>query len=86
MAVPSSTRCGWRRKKGSQDGWTQVAESTRPTKGECYEELMRLSELVGMAPVVDLGFAEDDQPIAAAAPKVVVEKHIAIVPGITLVA
>ena len=40
----------------------------------------------GVAPVVDLGFAEDAPPIVAAAPKVTIEKHIAIVPGITLVA
>ncbi len=49
---PPLAWCGWRRKKGSDDAWQQVADSTRPTKGGCYEELMRLSELVGMEPII----------------------------------
>ncbi len=44
--------CGWRRKKGSDDAWELVAATTRPTKGECYEKLMALSELVGMDAII----------------------------------
>ncbi len=42
---------GWRRKKGAAAPLEHVPEADAPTKGECYQKLMELSELVGMEPV-----------------------------------
>jgi hypothetical protein len=43
---------GWRRRKSSDEAWVLVEGTTFPTKGETYQELMRLSELVGMDTVI----------------------------------
>ncbi len=55
-AKPSSW-CGWRRKKGSDEGWQIVEGTTLATKTECYEALMRMSELVGSADPVQWEYA-----------------------------
>lgn len=48
---PPKRWCGWRRPREKfGTPWERVEESDAPTKGECYQTLMELSELRGPAP------------------------------------
>lgn len=38
---------GWRRDRKRDGAWQKVPGTEKPTKGECYQALMNLSELVG---------------------------------------
>ena len=48
---------GWRRKKGSDRAMVRVEGAEGDTKGECYQKLMELSELVGTAEPVEWQYA-----------------------------
>ena len=44
---PVTAWSGWRRPGGTTGAWERVPGADKPTKGQCYQALMGLSELVG---------------------------------------
>lgn len=46
-APKPTTYQGWRRDRKNDGFWQKVEGTEKPSKGQCYQSLMELSELVG---------------------------------------